>query len=229
MTEVIAKISSLTAHKKRYHFGQLEESAGHLKKLSQKTNPLDFKDYATSQIIVNSAEIIDWQKQHTNRREKHLLVVNRGLLDMIPLACANFLFGRLDASGFASILNNIHNNLKIYRDFHNVVLLLLVTSEESLQRNFESGEAGYGQVTNPKFLPLLLEQYIRFHQQLLSLFWSGDTLQGLDQPLDYACLDMSGRDITLPTKLYSTALGVALLHHASPQKKSGDLYLNQLT
>ena len=178
--EVFGEISQ------EYPFVQLlPEVASPIKRLSEgRVTGLDYSQLVISLVIAYTTEFrlhlkgIPWSVPE-------ILLVDRGPIDILPFNRANFMYGRFDAQSFSLSTSNVNSGISSLNDFDNAVVMFLVSPEESLSR--EGPRESYGSVMSPTFLPVLYEQYLRFHRDLMGL-----SLPGLDKPFPYACLDASG-------------------------------------
>jgi len=164
----------------------LPEVASTIKRLSQeRVTGLDYSQLVTSLVIAYTTEFLLYLKGIPYGSVPEILLVDRGPIDILPFNRANFMYGRFDAQSFSSSSFNVNRGISNLNDFDNAVVMFLVSPQESLGR--EGPRESYGSVMNPTFLPVLYEQYLRFHRDLMEL-----SLPGLDKPFPYACLDATG-------------------------------------
>lgn len=147
---------------------------------------LDYSYLVTLYSVANITQLGILLKKSHAHENPGILVVERGITDMVPFTRSHFLFGRLDIRKFNTSMSNMLNGLNYLDRFNNAAILMLVNPEESLQREGERKE--YGRVMNPPFLRLLYEQYLRFHSE---------TTRDLSLPytnisIPYACINTSG-------------------------------------
>ena len=164
----------------------LPEVASPIKRLSQeRVTGLDYSQLVTSLVIAYTTEFHLYLKGIPYGSVPEILLVDRGPIDILPFNKANFMYGRFDAQSFSSSTFNVNRGISNLNDFDNAVVMFLVSPKESLGR--EGPRESYGMVMHPRFLPVLYEQYLRFHRDLRGL-----SLPGLEKPFAYACLDASG-------------------------------------
>ena len=184
-----------------YPFVQLlPEVASPIKKLSaRRVTGLDYSQLVTSLVIAYTTEFHLHLKGIPYGSVPEILMVDRGPIDVLPFNRANFMYGRFDAQSFSLSTSNVNSGISSLNDFDNAVVMFLVSPEESLSR--EGPRESYGSVMSPTFLPVLYEQYLRFHRDLMGL-----SLPGLDKPFPYACLDATG-----PTQAVTEKAGLLVL------------------
>ena len=188
--------------------GAMPEVQGPLKEISGKHQErFSYKTYDTSLTIIDTIEILMLKKQFEKFGEPDMALFDRGIIDRLPFARANFLFGRLDEGKFSASLSNIFSGLSdLNESFETAIILMLTTPEESLKR--EGGKQG--RVMNPAFLRNLYEQYLRYHLEAIKAFEEEDPMT------PYVCLDMSNT-LEINAKLVAQIFGEILLFYY-PQK-----------
>ena len=202
MRKAIEQIGDRRIGRKEIRISTQTETAGALHRIYEQKfgEVLDFEEFLMSQVMANTIEL-KLESLYSKKSRCYSVLINRGPIDIIPFTWANFLFGRLSQDKFQRAVTNIQTGLRPLEDFQNAIILLLVTPEESLRRNQESGNP-QGRVMNPKFLPFLYEQYLKLHWQLMDSDgrrpWSGEEIP-------YACLDMSGQRIRGALERYTAA------------------------
>lgn len=167
----------------------VKEAAGPIKKIvDDRThgNRLDYSYLVTLYSAVSIVQLgISLKKSHSHENPG-ILVVDRGITDMVPFTRSHFLFGRLDIRKFSTSMSNTLNGLNYLNRFNNAAILMLIDPEESLQREGEREK--HGKVMNPSFLRLLYEQYLRFHSEITRNL----SLPHTNIPIPYACINTSG-------------------------------------
>lgn len=204
MLETFNALGHLTIKGKAIKIAHTEEAAGPLKAMRDarpRASAMNYGEYLVSQTIANIV-LATIERKMSHDDLYRVVIMNRGFFDMSPFTNANFLFGRLDVRKLASAKLNIQSGINFLNEYHNAVMLLLTTRDESLRRNRESGDLNFGRAMNPKFLPVLYEQYLRFHQGMVDT----GRVEMIDQQIPYVAVDMSGEDIESAISNYTVAL-----------------------
>lgn len=203
--EGLRQLGDLRIGKRHVSIHFEEEQAGVIKLLHDKRNAqTNYGDFILSQNLINIVLTRFTRLRMKEQRVNGIYMFNRGPLDLVPFTYANFLFGRLDIVKFAGSLINVKAGIEAFSDFRNALLILMVSPGESLRRNVISGDTKHGRAMNPKFLPVLYEQYLSFYQQLIA---SNGVLPILNESVPYACVDMSGEDVAAAIGRYAFAFG----------------------
>jgi hypothetical protein len=192
----LSKIGGLRINEQEISLSVQEETAGYakdaLKRKSSNPNAFDhYSGIAYTQLILDAANEAISRKLLQSSPRIHLVI--RGPFDTIPFQRANFLDGKINHRTLDDHLNNVQKTMESQRNQRTGIIHLSCSPQESLRRNEEAGNDD-GKVMNPNSLRILHEQYLRFHQEMIE---SG-RVPHLNLRVPYACVDMSGEDITKP-------------------------------
>lgn len=106
----------------------------------------------------------------------------------LPMARAHFLIGNIDHSTLELIEKEFVAHLLHRNDTDNILINCIIKPELAISR--QSKNEGLGRILNPIFLPILYEQSLRFHYEMINF----EKVFKIKRPFTYATVDMSSPD-----------------------------------
>lgn len=106
----------------------------------------------------------------------------------LPMARAHFLIGNIDYSMLQLIEKEFVAHLLHRNDTDNILINCIIKPELAISR--QSKNEGLGRILNPIFLPILYEQSLRFHYEMVNF----EKVFKIKRPFTYAIVDMSSPD-----------------------------------
>lgn len=106
----------------------------------------------------------------------------------LPMARAHFLIGNINHPTLELIEKEFVAHLIHGNDTNNILINCIIKPELAISRQ-STGE-GLGRILNPIFLPILYEQSLRFHYEMVNF----EKVFKIRRPFTYATVDMSSPD-----------------------------------
>jgi len=103
----------------------------------------------------------------------------------LPMARAHFLIGNINHATLELIEKEFVSHLLHRNHTDNILINCIIKPKLAISR--QSPGEGLGRILNPIFLPILYEQYLRFHYEMTNL----EKVFKIKRPFTYATVDMS--------------------------------------
>lgn len=120
-------------------------------------------------------------------RECHIMFDRLAWTDL-PMARAHFLIGNIDHPTLELIEKEFVAHLTHRNDTNIILINCIIKPKLAISR--QSPGEGLGRILNPIFLPILYEQYLRFHYEMVNF----EKVFKIKRPFTYSTVDMSSSD-----------------------------------